>query len=161
MLAPFTLATLVGLIGLFWRRSGLPLIDFLLLGWARAYAALWHRCTFNRRAGLPARGPALLVANHSCSADPAFVASGSGRLLSFVLAREYERLPLFRHVFTYAGCVAVQRHGRDWVGLRQALRRLQEGRVVCIFPEGGLSFAGRPRAVRGRAGGARPAPARG
>ncbi len=152
MLALATLATLVGLAFVFWRRSALPLIDFVLLGFARVYAALWHRCTFNRRAGLPATGPALLVANHVSSADPAFVASGSERLLSFMLAREYEDLPLFRHVFRYAGCVAVRRNGRDWVGMRQALRRLQEGRVVCIFPEGGLSYAGRPRMGRGRAG---------
>jgi 1-acyl-sn-glycerol-3-phosphate acyltransferase len=36
-------------------------------------------------------------------------------------------------------CVPVTRDGRDVIALRQALRRLEEGRAVCLFPEGNLS----------------------
>ena len=52
------------------------------------------------------------------------------------------------------GCVPVSRNGRDAVAARTAIRRLQEGRVICIFPEGGLSNAGRPRLRPGKAGAA-------
>ena len=152
MLALLAIVTLGVLVSFAWRRSRRPLGDFLFLEAAQVYARLWHRCSVKRRAGLPTEGPAILVAKHVCSADPTFVLAGCERVVSFVLAREYWDLPLARHVFTYLGCVPVTRNGRDWVGLRTALQRLQEGRVVCIFPEGGLSGALRGKMGRGRAG---------
>lgn len=138
-----------------WRQSGQKLIDFLGLGLVYVYARLWHGCTANVASPLPAKGPAILVSNHTCSADPAFLQWVSNRPLSFLIAREYYvNLKWARKLFEYIGCVPVARNNRDVAAVRLALRRLNEGRIICIFPEGGLSGAGRQRLRPGKHGAA-------
>jgi 1-acyl-sn-glycerol-3-phosphate acyltransferase len=135
-----------------WRRSGLELPDFLAIAFFRAYGRLWHGCVLSQWAPLPDRGPVLLVANHSSSVDPCFLACATWRPISFVIAREYVRLPVVGRFFVRHGYVPVQRNGHDVCGIRQCLRRLSEGRILCIFPEGGLSNAGRTQPARGKPG---------
>lgn len=126
-----------------WRRSGQTLVDFLGIGLWYVYARLWHRWSSNGWAPLPGAGPAILVANHTCSADPAFLTAGCRRRLCFMIAQEFYGNAFLRRLFHFLRCVPVQRHGRDPRAVREALRRLAEGRVLCIFPEGGLSHIGR------------------
>jgi 1-acyl-sn-glycerol-3-phosphate acyltransferase len=127
-----------------WRRSGQPLVHFLGLGFIYLYVRLWHRGNVGG-SPLAERGPAILVANHTASADPAFLQAAFRRPLSFMLAQEYYVLPGVRPLCDYIGCVPVARNGRDTAGVRMALRRLQQGHILCMFPEGGLSNAGRRR----------------
>ena len=138
------LASTVGLIvlGIQWRRSRQPLVEFVGLGIVGFYCRLLHRWTCAVRAQIPARGPALVIANHTCSADPAFLSAGCRRPLSFLVAREYYTIPILGRLFEYLHCVATTRNGRDIAAPRSALRLLQEGRLVCLFPEGGLSHVG-------------------
>jgi 1-acyl-sn-glycerol-3-phosphate acyltransferase len=135
-----------------WRRSGRSAWEFLVLSVARGYARLWHRWHALGRVPLPATGPGLLYANHTSSADPTFVSAGSPRILSFLIAEEYYAWPPLACLFRALHSVPVRRTGRDVSGARRALRRLSEGRIVAIFPEGGLSNAGRGRVGRLRAG---------
>src|SRR5262249_17423776 len=128
-----------------WRRSPHKCFDFLGLGLVTLYARLWHGCFYFRPSTIPAIGPAILITNHTSSADAALLAGAINRPVGFLLAREYYNIPVIRRLFEYIGCVAVVRNGRDVSGLRAALRRVQEGRVLAIFPEGGLSNAGRRR----------------
>lgn len=125
-----------------WRRSGWGLVDYLGIGLVWAYVRLWHRWSCNGQAPLPEVGPAILVANHTCSADPAFLTAGCRRRLSFLLAAEFYQAPLVPRLFEFIHCVPVTRSGKDARALRMSLSRLQQGLVLCIFPEGGLSNAG-------------------
>jgi 1-acyl-sn-glycerol-3-phosphate acyltransferase len=129
------------------RRSGQPLAVFAFRQMACGYARLWHRASSNGPAPLPAAGPALLYANHTCSADPMFLLGTSPRPLSFLVTREhYEMSFLTRAILDTLRSVPVSRTGRDVKAARQALHRLDEGCVVCVFPEGNLSALalGRP-----------------
>src|SRR5262249_49007602 len=77
------------------------------------------------------------------------------RPLSFLIAREYyDGISSMRRLFDYIGCVPVRRDNRDVMAARLALRRLGEGRIVCVFPEGGLSGAGRCSLRPGKGGAA-------
>src|SRR5437763_16912516 len=97
-----------------WRRSGQPLDVYLAMAVTRQYVSLWHRWSSNGRAQLPAAGPAILISNHTCSADPTFLAAGCDRLLSFVVAREhYHVAALDRRFLSFLQCVPVTRNGRD------------------------------------------------
>jgi 1-acyl-sn-glycerol-3-phosphate acyltransferase len=123
-----------------WRRSGLCWWDFVILRGARGYSHLWHRWSCNHPARLPRHGPALIIANHTCSADPNFLLAGCDRPISFLVAREHFDIhPLTRAILDQLHCVPVTRDGRDFIALRKALRRLEEGGAVCLFPEGNLS----------------------
>jgi 1-acyl-sn-glycerol-3-phosphate acyltransferase len=138
-----------------WWRSGQCLFHFVGLGLVRMYVRLWHGLVWNGLAPVPAKGPAILIANHTASSDPAFLQAGVHRPLSFLIAREYyENLPWARGLFDYIGSVPVCRTGRDIGAVRKGLLRLSEGRVLCIFPEGGLHGAGCGRLRRGKGGAA-------
>jgi 1-acyl-sn-glycerol-3-phosphate acyltransferase len=129
-----------------WWRSRLSFVDFFLIHITRLYARLWHRCSWRGPVPLPAKGPALLVANHTCSADPTFLVASCRRLLSFAVAREHFDLhPVTHWVLEHVRCVPVTRNGRDAGAAHRLLGRLAEGCAVCIFPEGGLSGVVRQR----------------
>jgi 1-acyl-sn-glycerol-3-phosphate acyltransferase len=128
-----------------WRRSGQPAFDFFSLGFTRGIARLYYNIRIRRLAALPPNGPVLLIANHTCSADPAFLQACARRPMSFLIAEEYFKIPLANRLFRYMQSVPVARSGNDMTSVRTALRRLEDGRIVCIFPEGSLSGAGRGR----------------
>ncbi|MGE3808216.1 MAG: lysophospholipid acyltransferase family protein [Gemmataceae bacterium] len=135
-----------------WRRSGLILIEFVCLGILHAYARWWYRCSHHYLAPLPRKGAVVLASNHTCSTDPLFLTVSCPRLICFLFAQEYYRVPLVWWLFDYLQCVPVLRNGRDVTAVRQALKRLADGLLVCVFPEGGLRNAGRAVVRNGKAG---------
>ncbi|HMB08153.1 MAG TPA: lysophospholipid acyltransferase family protein [Isosphaeraceae bacterium] len=100
------------------------------------YCAAWHRLESSGMAPLPERGPAILVANHTCGVDPMVLQATCGRLLGFLVAKEIFDIWLIRPFCRLLGCIPVRRDGHDLAATRAALRALKEGRVVPIFPEG-------------------------
>jgi 1-acyl-sn-glycerol-3-phosphate acyltransferase len=141
--------------GVAWRRSGRSLDEFAFLALMRSYSRVVHRCSFVGTENIPARGPFLLMANHTCSADPALLLAACRRYIGFMLAEEYYAwIPVVHLLFRRMECVPVRRDGRDLRAVRCALALLSKGHVLGIFPEGGLSNAGRGGARRGKAGAA-------
>lgn len=138
-----------------WRRSGHTWWDFAYLWVPRIYSQLWHRWSTNVRMPFPREGPVLVVPSHTCSADPTFVMAGSGRVMTFLVSGKYYDLhPLCRRIMDYLRCIPVARNGRDVAAARLGLRRLQEGRAVCVFPEGNLSGISKNRFLAPRLGAA-------
>jgi 1-acyl-sn-glycerol-3-phosphate acyltransferase len=137
-----------------WRRSPWPLGVFVGLSLATFYARLWHRLTTNRQPPILSRGRAILIANHTCSADPALLTVACGQPLSFLIAREYCRIPVLHRLIEFVNCVPVTRDGRDAGAVRAMFRRLESDQEIALFPEGGLSQAGRQRQRRGKGGAA-------
>jgi 1-acyl-sn-glycerol-3-phosphate acyltransferase len=108
-----------------------------LLWWLNVmYCAVWHRLESSGMAPLPVRGPAILIANHTCGADPMVLQATCDRLLGFLIAREFFDFWLIRPFCRLVGCIPVRRDGHDLAATRASLRALKEGRVVPIFPEG-------------------------
>jgi 1-acyl-sn-glycerol-3-phosphate acyltransferase len=130
--------------------------EFLIVRGANAYARLWHRWSSNRADPLPATGPAIVVCTHTCSADPTFLlAACRRRQLSFIVAHEfYHTHPLVSGVLDTMRCIPVKRGGQDPGALRKALRRLADGGIVCLFPEGNLSGVARNCAIHPKPGAA-------
>jgi 1-acyl-sn-glycerol-3-phosphate acyltransferase len=128
-----------------WLTSDQPAFDFFCLSLTRGIARLYYNIWIRRRAPFPPDGACLLVANHTCSADPAFLQACARRAMSFLIAEEYFNIPVANRLFRYMKCVPVARTGSDITAVRLALRRLKDGRIVCLFPEGSLSGTGRGR----------------
>ena len=135
-----------------WWRSGEPWFDFLEQRTMYGFTRIWHRCTATGPNTLPHTGAAILISNHSSHADPGFLAATSPRKLHFLQAKECYEVFLLRWFFRRAGCIPIARDGRDVAGLRLALRRLAEGAVVSIFPEGEVCPAGWGRLAPGKPG---------
>lgn len=136
----------VGLVFLWrWRRSQRSLLEYVVLGFARQYASLWHRWRPLGRHRPPRHGPAILYANHGASPDSTFLQAGCDRIISYLIAEEFYRTGLLRRLFVALHGVPVRRGCHDVRAARLALRALKSGRLLGIFPEGGLSNAGRGR----------------
>jgi 1-acyl-sn-glycerol-3-phosphate acyltransferase len=70
--------------------------------------------------------------------DPAFLQCASPRLIAFLMAREYYRIPWLQPLYRLSEPILVSRTGHDATAARTTLRALRDGRVVGIFPEGGI-----------------------
>jgi 1-acyl-sn-glycerol-3-phosphate acyltransferase len=107
------------------------------------YARIYHDLTVVTSSRLPRQGPAILVCNHISALDPVLLQSVcSTRVITWMMASEYMKLPVLGRVFKILGIIPVERTGRDTGPLRTALRDLKKGRVIGIFPEGSFSTDG-------------------
>lgn len=109
---------------------------------------LFNHCRQNNACTIPENGPAIIVANHTSPVDPILLWTQhfSGfqrphlRVIGYLMAREYYHRPwLIHQICRSMQCIPVDRNGRDMQPLRQALRRLNDGRLLGIFPEGRLN----------------------
>jgi 1-acyl-sn-glycerol-3-phosphate acyltransferase len=147
---------------------GMILFGFFLRACEKANKADWGDPWTNRIAGficlfcryvhrfqyepllLPEKGCALVAANHISGLDPFLLIAASPRPLRFLIAREeYERFGL-SWLFRRARCIPVDRERRPERALREAMRALQVGDVVAVFPQGSIQHkAGNEKKLKG------------
>ncbi len=90
---------------------------------------------------LPAQGGIMLLGNHISWVDWAMVQMACPRPVRFVMEREiYERWYL-RHFLDFFGVVPISR-GSSRQAIQVVAGLLDQGEVVCIFPEGTISKNG-------------------
>jgi len=102
----------------------------------RCYARIYQRLEVRSPCRLPRRGPAILVCNHTGAVDPLLIQSVSGRLIRWMMAKEYFDHKPLRWIFDAVGVILVERSGRDMAATRHAMRALEAGQVLGVFPEG-------------------------
>ncbi len=88
-------------------------------------------------------GAVIVAANHRSFLDPLVLAAPIDRRVTFMMSSKYYDMPLLNWFFRMARCIVVE-HGRESAApLREAVRVLQAGHVLGIFPEGHISPDGR------------------
>jgi 1-acyl-sn-glycerol-3-phosphate acyltransferase len=93
---------------------------------------------------LPEEGPYIVAANHANYLDGVVLASALPRKISFlVMPRVYRATPIHPYFHDHIGSIPVSLARPDPGAIRRALRILEQGGVVGIFPEGPFSVAGR------------------
>lgn len=132
---------------------------WLLYVTQRLYSGLIFRWRCNNGpCPLPADGGGLVVANHRSPVDPMMVwtnhhfrgdagRSRDVRVIGFLTASEYCNIPGMRWLVRTMQSIPVDRDGKDMAPTREALRRLKNGELVGIFPEGGINWESRLRAA--------------
>jgi 1-acyl-sn-glycerol-3-phosphate acyltransferase len=80
----------------------------------------------------------ILAANHISHFDPPFLGVACLRKLDFMTSREFYAVPLLGLWMTAVDTFAVDREKPDRKAIRTALERLARGRVIGLFPEGGI-----------------------
>jgi 1-acyl-sn-glycerol-3-phosphate acyltransferase len=83
-------------------------------------------------------GGYILAANHHSPYDVAGLMATAPRYLDFLSIVEFARHPLVGPFFRAMNCTFLDRGRRDPAAARQVLERLAKGRVVAMFPEGGI-----------------------
>ena len=92
-------------------------------------------------AEFPREGPVLVVANHSAWLDPAWLGKMLPRRFVPMMTSRFFDLPVIHWlVKNVAGAIRVEesRFRRDVPELAEAIQTLDEGKVLMLFPEGGL-----------------------
>jgi 1-acyl-sn-glycerol-3-phosphate acyltransferase len=122
-----------------WGRGWMNRLDGLnrLLCWR--YHRLRADCI-----ELPEQGPAILAANHISGLDPLLLIAASPRPLRFIIAAEQYHRFGFTWLFRAVGCIPVDRQGRPERAFRAALKALEEGEVVALFPHGTIHLDNEP-----------------
>ena len=101
---------------------------------------------------VPKTGPLIVAANHASSADPvligAFLNQIFNRPLNWLGKRELVEFPLTGWAFRIAGIHPVDRDAADLEAFRAAMRILEAGQILAVFPEGTRSRDGGLQQVR-------------
>jgi len=84
----------------------------------------------------PATGPVVVVSNHLSDLDPLIVGSALRRRVGFMAKQELFKAPAVRWWVSACGAFPVRRGEPDRQALRTAIRLLEAGGVLVMFPEG-------------------------
>ena len=128
---------------LYWLSRGF--VYFCLL--------LKYRLRVSGREHVPARGGAVIAANHCSYLDPPVMAGCSNRRIVHFMARDtLFSNPVARWFFPRVGVIALDRTKGDLGALKKAIATLKDGQVIGLFPEGTRSPDGQMRAAKGGIG---------
>lgn len=92
---------------------------------------------------IPHDGPVLITPNHQTYADPPLVSIPVRRPVFYMAWNRLFRIPVFGRVIRLLRAFPVEVDSSDTRATREAVRLLQAGEAVMIFPEGGRSLDGR------------------
>ena len=101
------------------------------------YTSLALEMDIVHQAGWPA-GPKIVAANHPTTTDPFFLLSIVPEQMSILVTGMAFEVPVFGDYLRAAEHIPVM-DGQGTVALEQAVRQLERGRAIGIFPEGALS----------------------
>lgn len=118
----------------------------------RGIGRVWFRLSVTGADRVPREGPALLASNHLSVLDPALIGSVMPRDLDYMAKTELFQIPGFGGLIRRLNAHPVDRTGSDSAALRLALRLLQAGRAVLVFPEGTRGSEGTLQEARAGAG---------
>ncbi len=107
-------------------------------GSLRALFGVATRIRTAHLAPIPPSGPLILAPNHISHFDPPLIGAIFPRHVDWMAMEELFRNEHFARALALTGAFRVQRDGSDRTALRTAAHRLRAGRVVGIFPEGGI-----------------------
>lgn len=123
----------------------------------RASATVWYRLAkplvrwgiarivqsrFEGLDRLPTQGPCILVPNHQSVLDPLLLQGNLPRAVDSMTKSTQFAPGLFRWILPRLHAFPVRRYRVDPQSVRVLLRRLEEGRVICVYPEGERSWDG-------------------
>jgi 1-acyl-sn-glycerol-3-phosphate acyltransferase len=111
--------------------------------------ALIHSVYRLKKEGLehiPEQGPALLTCNHVSFVDALIISAACPRPIRFIMDHRIFKIPVLNFVFRESRAIPIAPAKEDPVMLERAYtevaRALAEGDLVCIFPEGGITYNG-------------------
>jgi len=120
--------------------------EYLLRFVAFLTARIVYRFKVKGDKNIPAEGAAILVCNHVSFIDPVLLMAASPRPIRFIMDHEIFKLPVLGAFFRLAKAIPIAPQKVDAHTYEQAFARarqvLDDGDLLCIFPEGGITKTG-------------------
>jgi 1-acyl-sn-glycerol-3-phosphate acyltransferase len=121
------------------RRSPYTPAQCIVLGVARIATRILWRAQVSGPLPIPPGQGAVIVSNHRCPFDPAFIALGVNRVMRWMVAKEYCEHPFMGAVLGVFEPIPTNRGGIDTAATKLTIRYAQQGEIVGLFPEGRLN----------------------
>jgi 1-acyl-sn-glycerol-3-phosphate acyltransferase len=112
-----------------------PVLDVFRPG-VRGLCRLYFKLQLHGTENIPAAGPLLITPNHQTYADPALVTIPVRRPVYYMAWDRLFGIPLFGRFIRRLRAFPVDIESSDPRATREAVRLLQAGEAVMIFPEG-------------------------
>lgn len=106
----------------------------------RFYVRVVHRLKIEGLEHVPVRrdaGPLIVVANHTAGVDPVLIQARCRFEIRWMMATHMQ-VPELDWMWEIGQVIGVAGGGKDSSAAREAIRHVQSGGVLGIFPEGGL-----------------------
>jgi 1-acyl-sn-glycerol-3-phosphate acyltransferase len=92
------------------------------------------------RENIPRYGGFILASNHASYLDPIVLGVVSPRKMNFMAKEELFYQKWFARFLTALGVFPVKRGSADLSAIKEAMRRIREGKGLVLFPEGSRRF---------------------
>lgn len=125
-----------------------PYVDRPTLVWrsaqtiVRVWTTLWFDLKVFGIRNIPRSGGVLIVSNHQGNLDPLILGARVPRPMSFMAKSELFRNRAFAWLIRGLGAFPVRQGTADVRAIKETVQRLQEGRMLNIFPEGSRTVTG-------------------
>ncbi|MBX2851299.1 MAG: MFS transporter [Phycisphaeraceae bacterium] len=114
----------------------------------RLFCFSWHGMTVRNKQRIPARGPVVIVANHTTAMDPFLIQSSTIRMVRWLMLTSY-RMKIGNALWNAIDPICIEHdlasdeRGSAMRQIRQIVGELKRGHVVGMFPEGHLQYDSR------------------
>lgn len=138
----FVLLSVMNLLLAAYLFLQVPIFVVRFLVWALTHTI--YRVRHKNLSKLPEHGGALIVCNHVSYMDALLLSGACPRLIRFVMEEDYANLPVLRRFLKRAGVIPISANSRTSIrrAFAEVEQALQDGHLVCIFPEGRLTADG-------------------
>lgn len=120
--------------------------EFLMRFIAWLIITLIYRIRPTGLENIPDKGPAVVVCNHVSYLDPIILAGSVRRPMRFVMWYKIFQIPVLNFIFRTMKCIPIAGAREDPQIMEDAFSavdaELAAGNVVCIYPEGGITWDG-------------------
>ena len=108
----------------------------------RIWGSVWFDLKVFGVDNVPRTGGALIVSNHQSFLDPALLGVRLPRTMSYMAKSELFENRLLSWLIRSLGAFPVRQGAGDIRAIKETVQRLQEGRILNIFPEGSRTETG-------------------
>jgi 1-acyl-sn-glycerol-3-phosphate acyltransferase len=101
-----------------------------------------YRVRFYGGKNMPESGGIILISNHQSHYDPPLIAAGVRRRLNFLARKSLFRFKPFAWLIDILDAIPLDIEGIGFAGIKESIKRLKNGEIILIFPEGARTWDG-------------------
>jgi len=84
--------------------------------------------------------PCIFVANHKSILDPIALIDALDRRVFFLASKDLYKIPILNLILNALETIPIKKNSADVSALKKAIKMLDDGRSIALFPEGGISL---------------------